>query len=531
MKRPLVESIPNFSEGRRPEVVEAIVNAMKQAAPVHILDTSSDADHHRTVVTYVGTPDAMERAAFAAIKTAAELIDMTQHSGEHPRLGASDVVPFVPIRDVTMDDCVAIARRLGQRVGEELGIPVYLYEAAATRPDRENLANLRGAAFQYEQLKEVIATDPNRMPDFGPAELGTAGATVIGARHPLVAYNVYLGTGDVEIAKKIARVIRHSTGGLRYIKAAGFLVEGQAQVSMNLTNFHKTPIHEVVEMIRREAARYGVAVTYSELIGLAPQEFFVEAARWYLQLDRFEPDQILEYRIQRAEAEVSALAAEEPPIPDEATQHLPALEGPVTPARFASAVAEGTATPGGGAVAALAGSLSAALAEMVARLTVGKKSYAGAEQTMNAIAAAGADLRERLLTAIDDDIEAFDAVMEAYRLPKDDPERADAIQQSLIHAADIPLSVARLALEAMLLAEKVASQGNVNAASDAAVAALMGLAAVEGAALNVRVNAASLDDANLAGRYRNDIAAIVERARAARDTAVAAAESRAGVSP
>ncbi|NLX09407.1 MAG: glutamate formimidoyltransferase [Chloroflexi bacterium] len=530
MSRPLVECVPNFSEGRRPDVIEAIVRAMQQAAPIRLLDWSSDPDHNRSVVTFVGTPEDVERAAFAGIKTAAGLIDMAQHTGEHPRLGAADVVPFVPIRDVTMDDCVAIAQRLGQRVGQELDIPVFLYESAATRPDRENLAKLRSSKFQYEQLREVIGTDPDRMPDFGPAELGTAGATIIGARAPLVAYNVYLNTGDVEVATRIAKAIRFSNGGLRFVKASGFLVEGQAQVSINLTDYRRTPVYQVFEMIRREALRYGVTITHSELIGLAPQDFFVETARWYLQLDKFQPDQLLEYRIQMAEAEPSPLAQEEPPVPDEATQRVPAIEPPpATPSQFAAAVADGTATPGGGAVAALAGGLSAALAEMVARLTAGKKAYAEVEETMQAIAAAAGDLRRQLLGAIEDDIAAFSAVMSAYRLPKDDEARPAAIQASMAHAADVPLSVARLALDAMRLAEKAATQGNKNAASDAAVAGLMGLAAVEGAALNVRVNAASLDDPALAARYRQDISAIVEQARTVRDRIVAAAEERSGI--
>ncbi len=531
-KRPLVECIPNFSEGRRPEVIEAIIRAMQQAAAIHVLDTSSDADHNRTVVTFVGDIEAVERAAFAGIQTAAALIDLNQHTGEHPRLGAADVVPFVPIRDVTMDDCVAIAHRLGQRVGSELGIPVYLYEAAATHPSREDLARLRSTKFQYEQLREVIGIDPERMPDYGPAELGPAGATVIGARPALVAFNVYLNTADVEIATKIARAVRNSSGGLRYVKAAGFLVEGRAQVSMNLTDFHKTPVHRVVELIRREAARYGVAVVSSELVGLAPQAFFIDAAQWYLQLDGFKPDQILEYRVQQAEAEPSPLDEEEPPIPEEATQKVPAVAPPsISPAAFVEAVAEGTPTPGGGAVAALAGALSAALAEMVARLTAGKKRYAEVEETMHAVAAAAQDLRTKLLAAVDEDIAAFDAVMAAYRLDKDDPERPAAIQAAMIGAADVPLNVARMALEAMRLADQVARLGSHTAASDTAVATLMGLAAVEGAVLNVRVNAASLDDPALAARYRSDAAAIVSQARALRESAVATAEERAGIAP
>ncbi|MBN1679207.1 MAG: glutamate formimidoyltransferase [Anaerolineae bacterium] len=530
MKRPLVECIPNFSEGQRPDVIEAIVAAIRQAAAIHVLDTSSDPDHNRTVITFVGAPEAVERAAFAGIKTAADHIDMTVHTGEHPRLGAADVVPFVPIRDVTMGECADIARRLGQRVGDELGIPVYLYEAAATRPDRENLAKLRSSTFQYEQLAEVIETDPERMPDFGPAVMGTAGASVIGARPPLVAFNVYLGTNNVEIASKIARAVRHSSGGLRFVKAAGFLVEGQAQVSMNLTNYQKTPVFRVVELIRREAERYGVSITHTELIGLAPQAFFVDAARWYLQIDQFEPDQLLEYRIQQAEAEPSPLAEEEPPVPDEAARPVPVIKQPYDiPAAFAGAVAAAEPTPGGGAVAALAGALSAALAEMVAQLTTGKKKYADVEEIMQAVAAGAADLRRKLLHAIEEDIQAFDAVMAAYRLPKEQPGRPEVIQDSLVYAADIPLNVARLALNAMELAEQVAKHGNKNAASDAGVAALMGLAAVEGAAFNVLVNTASFDDADLTDRYKNDITALVARARELRDSVVAAAEERTGI--
>jgi glutamate formiminotransferase len=234
MPNPLIECIPNFSEARRPEVIDQIAAAITSVEDVRLLNRSSDLDHNRTVLTFAGPPFAVEEAAFRAIQTAAELIDMEDHTGEHPRLGATDVVPFVPLSDVTMDDCVAMAKRLGERVGNELSIPVYLYEAAAARPERANLENLRKG--QYEGLKSEIGSDPDRVPDYGPSELGTAGATVIGARNPLIAFNVYLTTADVDIAKKIARAIRHSSGGLRYVKALGLLVEGHAQVSLNLTN-------------------------------------------------------------------------------------------------------------------------------------------------------------------------------------------------------------------------------------------------------------------------------------------------------
>lgn len=293
----LVECVPNFSEGRRKEVIEAIVQAIAEGGKVWILDVESDEDHNRSVVTFVGEPEAVEEAAFRGIKKAAELIDMDQHRGQHPRIGAADVVPFVPLKGVTMEECVAMARRLGERVGSELGISVYLYGEAATRPERQDLSYIRRG--EYEGLKEAIATDPDRAPDFGPKALGKAGATVIGARPPLIAFNVYLGTDDVRIAREIAKAVRHSSGGLRYVKALGLLVKGKAQVSMNLTDYRQTPIHRVMEMIRREAARYGVNVVSSEVVGLIPEDALLDAAIYYLQLEGFSKEQILERKLER----------------------------------------------------------------------------------------------------------------------------------------------------------------------------------------------------------------------------------------
>jgi len=293
--RKIVECVPNFSEGRRKEVIDQIAEAIASVPGAHVLDVQSDADHNRTVMTFAGEPEAVEEAAFRGIEEAAELIDMNLHRGEHPRMGAADVVPFVPIKNVTMEDCVAIAQRLGERVGRKLDIPVYLYEKAATRPERRNLAEVRRG--EYEGIKAEIATRPEREPDFGPRHVGKAGATAIGARPPLIAFNVYLNTDDVEVAKAIARAVRHSSGGLRYVKALGLLVKGQAQVSMNLTDYRQTPVHRVVEMIRREAGRYGVSVVESELIGLIPNEALVKAAEFYLQLGGFSSHQILENRL------------------------------------------------------------------------------------------------------------------------------------------------------------------------------------------------------------------------------------------
>ena len=295
----IVECIPNFSEGRRQDVIEQIVAVMEQVSGVQVLDIQSDLDHNRSVVTLVGEAGAVAEAAFQAVAQAAKLIDMNHHRGGHPRMGATDVVPFVPVRGISMAECVELAHGLGRRIGEELGIPVYFYEEAATRPERHNLADVRRG--EYEQMKEVIATDPDRAPDFGPAVMGSAGATAVAARPPLIALNVYLNTDDPAPAKAIARAVRHSSGGLRFVKALGLTVEGQAQVSMNLTDYRRTPIHRVLEMIRSEAARHGLMVTHSEVVGLLPAEALVDAARFYLQLADFPPEQILENRLIESE--------------------------------------------------------------------------------------------------------------------------------------------------------------------------------------------------------------------------------------
>lgn len=291
----LVECVPNFSEGRRQEVIDAIVAAIAVHAGVRVLDVQSDADHNRTVVTFVGAPETVLQAAFDGAARAAELIDLNQHRGEHPRMGATDVIPFIPISGVSMDDCVALAQRLGERIGAELAIPVYLYAKAATRPERESLPAVRKGEF--EGIRELIGSDPSRAPDFGPKVMGSAGATAVGARPFLIAFNVYLNTAEVEIAKKIAKTLRFSSGGLRYVQAMGILVDGQAQVSMNLTDFRQTAMHTALEMVRREAARYGAAIVRSELVGMLPQQALLDVACWYLQLDGFTGDQVLENRL------------------------------------------------------------------------------------------------------------------------------------------------------------------------------------------------------------------------------------------
>jgi len=459
---PLIECVPNFSEGRRTEVIATIVGAMRAVPEVRVLDVESDGDHNRSVVTLIGPPAAIQEAAFQGIKMAAQVIDLDTHRGEHPRLGATDVVPFIPIHGVQMQECIALARDLGRRVGEELGIPVYLYERAALRPERENLEDVRRG--EYEQLKQEIGHNPARDPDFGPCKLGKAGATIIGARSYLIAFNAYLNTDDIAIARNIARAVRHSNGGYHYLKAMGILVGGQAQVSMNFTNSHATPLHRVIETVRSEAARYGAAITHTELVGLAPQEALLDAACWYLQLDGFEADR------QLLENKLAALGEE-------------------APWGFVEAVAANSPTPGGGAVAALAGALASALTSMVGRLTVGKSRYTNVWSEMEAAVLRSEQLRATLTGRIAEDSAAFDAVMLAYKLPKDTPARESALRAALTRAAEVPLATARDAFQVMELAAAVAEKGNQNAISDAATSAWMAMAAIQSAVWNVRLNA------------------------------------------
>ena len=482
----IVECVPNFSDGRNPQVYNGIADQIRSVRGATILNVSPDPDHNRTVITFVGEPTAVAEAAFRAIDFAAQHINLDEHTGEHPRLGATDVVPFIPVRDVSMADCVALAQQLGQRVGQELGIAVYLYEEAATRPERQRLSNIRKG--EYELWKEEIGTNPTRQPDFGPAEPKTWGATVIGARPFLIAYNIYLNSPDVDIADKIARSIRFIGGGLRFVQAKGFLVEGQAQVSMNLTNFEKTPIFRVQELVRREAAHYGLTITKAELIGISPQKALMDSAKWYLQLGDLEDNQILEYQM---------------------TEALAGQESDTTPYAFIEAVASKDPTPGGGSVAALAGALAASLAQMVAGLTIGRKKYADVSDQAQAISDQADGLRQQLTAAIAEDAAAYNQVMAAFRNKEISPaEREAAIETATIGAGEVPLQVARLSLEVARLGVAIAEIGNANAVTDGAAGVLMARTAVQVAALNVKTNAVGLQDQTLAQTWRQELATL-----------------------
>ncbi len=512
MPNQIVECIPNFSEARRPDVVEAILQAIKAVDGVRILDRHSDLDHNRTVVTLVGPPPAVEEAAYQAIAAASELIDLDNHHGEHPRIGATDVVPFVPISGLSMVECVEMARRLGKRVGETLKIPVYLYEEAATRPERVNLENIRRG--QYETLKKEIATNPARKPDFGPAKVTGAGATVIGARQPLIAFNVYLTTEDVSIANKIARAIRHSSGGLRFVKSMGVLVDGRAQVSMNLTNFRRTSMPRVVEMIRREAARHGVMIHHSELVGLIPNEALVDSSVWYMQMDQFDPEQILESRLFGAEAQKPSAA-------------------PPAEADFLGDLASGEPTPGGGSAAAYGAAMGAALVAMVGRLTVGKKKYADVQSEMWTLIETADELRKEMKEAVSKDADAFNAYMKARRLPRDTEEqkadRIRAINAASINAAEVPLQVARSAVAIMRLALTAAKLGNINAISDAGTASAFCAAALNGAGLNVKINLLGLEKETDPARMLNELKGLERQASKYQDDLRSTLKDRGGL--
>ena len=375
MSTTLVECVPNFSEGRDKAKVDAIIEAMKVDG-VYLLDREMDAEHNRCVITLVGDRNAIAEAAIRGVGRAGELIDLTKHQGAHPRMGAADVVPFIPIEGVTLEDCVAIARHVGQEIWKRYKIPVYLYEAAAARPERQNLENIRRG--QFEGIRADIATNPDRLPDFGEAAVHpTAGATVVGARKFLIAYNVFLNTADVEIAKKVAKAVRQSSGGFRFVKGAGFLVRGLAQVSMNLTDFEQTPIARVFEFVKREAARYGVEPASSEIVGLIPKKALEEAAEWFLQVENFDSSLILENRLAAVMGGKMAVGG---------------LRAGAEP--FIEQLAAPTAVPGGGSAAAAAGAMAAALGHMVASLSRGKKSYLQYERELSeAIARTGRGLR------------------------------------------------------------------------------------------------------------------------------------------
>jgi glutamate formiminotransferase len=487
----LVECVPNFSEGRDKSRVDAIIEAMKTDG-VYLLDREMDADHNRCVITLVGDPVNVAEAAIKGVGKAAELIDLTKHTGAHPRLGAADVIPFIPIEGVTLEDCIAIARRVGEEIWKRYKIPVYLYEAAAQKPERQNLENVRRG--QFEGIREEVKANPARKPDFGEAALHpTAGATIVGARKFLVAYNVYLNTPDVEIAKKIGKAVRFSNGGLRYVKGMGVPVRGLAQVSMNLTDTDQTPIARVFEYVKREAARYGVMPLSSEIVGLIPKKALEDAAEWFLQVENFDSSLILENRLAAVMSGKMAIGG---------------IRAGVEP--FIEQLAAPTAAPGGGCASAATAAMAAALGSMVAGMSRGKKAYVQYERQLSDALARLAELREQCKASIDADADSFNEVMTAFKKAKDHPEAQSEIEAATKKATLVPLTVAERAREIRQIVESLRPITNPKMASDLSVGASLARAAIEGALANVEINLGDIKDDAFLADVKKRIAALSE---------------------
>jgi glutamate formiminotransferase/formiminotetrahydrofolate cyclodeaminase len=496
---PLVECVPNFSEGRDLAVLDALREALTSVPGVRLLDVQADASHHRSVFTFVAPPDAAVEAAFRAVRLARERIDLRVHKGEHPRMGAADVVPFIPLEGATMEDCVALAKKLGERIGRELEIPVFLYERAASRPERTNLADVRKGEF--EGLRDLIGKDPAKQPDFGPERIHpSAGAVAVGARPFLVAYNVYLASGDPALAKTIAKQVREAGGGLKAVKALGMLVGGEAQVSMNLVDIDVTPPHVAFEAVAAAARQAGSAATWSEVVGMVPERCVQGAAQQHLKLREPVAAHVLEAKVR-------------------------GTAGP-TLSDWMDAVASSSPAPGGGTVSAVAGAMAGALAAMVGRLTVGRKKFVAVDAEFRALVDRAEALRVRLMRLGDEDAAAFNAVSAAYALPKEpEPPRKAAIQRALIGAAKVPLETLRSARDVAALAARAAEAGNKNAVSDAGVAALLAGAAAQGAAYNVRINISGMPDPAEAAPLAAEASGLLEEARRHAERAAAAVEA------
>ena len=545
----LIECVPNFSEGRDMDIISSITGQIETVEGVKLLDVDPGAATNRTVVTFVGTPDEVIEAAFRAIARAAELIDMSKHHGEHPRMGATDVCPLVPVSNISMEETAEYARRLGERVGKELGIPIYLYESAASRPERKNLATVRSG--EYEGLKKKLA-DPVWAPDFGPAQFNArSGATAVGARDFLIAYNVNLNTTSTRRANSVAfdvreqgrvkregnpvtgKVVRDENGEAvripgecKAVKGIGWFIEeyGIAQISMNLTDINVTPLHEAFEACRRSANRRGLRVTGSELVGLVPLNVMLKTGKYFLtqqershgitereiihiavkslgldELGPFDPDKkIIEYVLRDTDKEKLVDLS---------------LTG------FADKTASESVTPGGGSVSAYLGALGASLGTMVANLSSHKRGWDDRWEEFSNWAVKGQQLKDELLRLVDADTDAFNTIIEAVRMPKKTDEekaaRKEAMDAATRLAINVPLEVMRTAADCMPLLEAMARDGNPNSASDAGVGALAARAAVRGAGMNVRINLSGVDDAEFKQRCVTEADALEAQAEQA----------------
>ncbi len=536
----LVECVPNFSEGRDKAVIGAITDEIASVPDVMLLDIDPGIDTNRTVVTFIGPPDQVKIAAFNAIKKASELIDMSKHKGAHSRIGATDVCPFIPVSGVTMEECVQLAEELGEKVWEELHIPVYLYEEAAKLPERKNLSYIRKG--EYEGLEERFK-EPSWSPDFGkPFFNARSGATVIGAREFLIAYNVNLNTKNRKLASEIAMNIREAgrakrdengkilkddagntikiPGNLKCLKAVGWYIEeyGQCQVSINLTSYRTTPPHIAFEEVRKEAEKLGVIVTGSELIGLIPKEAMIMAGRYFLEKQGVCPG-IPEEEVIKIAVKSMGLDQLSPFSPEKKIIEYRVLKGKtitdLTVNKFIDELSSSSPAPGGGSAASLCGAISAALSSMVANLTFGKKGYEEKWPEMKQLSIESQELKDSFLEGVYKDTEVFNQVMEAMALPKKTEDekniRNSALEEATKKATLIPVSILKYSLRALELAKKAALEGNINSISDAGVAALTAYAASEGAYYNIKINLKSIRDTDFSDKIEKEVNQILNK--------------------
>jgi glutamate formiminotransferase / formiminotetrahydrofolate cyclodeaminase len=535
----IVECVPNFSEGKDKAIINAITAAIRSVEDVKVLNVDAGADFNRTVYTFVGSPDDVLEAAFQAAKVGTALIDMRKHKGEHARMGALDVMPFIPIKGVSDDDCISLSKQFGKRMADELNIPVFLYAKSASKPDREKLPQIRKG--EYEALEEKFK-DPSFIPDFGKPEfVPKSGATATGCRDILLAYNINLDTGDKNVASKIAGVMRTSgtvkkdkngekiigpdgkaertPGKFKGVQAGGMMYdENTAQVSMNLLNYREVNLHDVYEAVKEEAEQYDVAVTGSEIVGLVPMDSLIIAGRFYakkLRENYTDEDDLVSLAINHLGlSDLYEFNADEKII-----EYMIEEKGALahsTVSCFLSELASSSPAPGGGSVAALSGALAAALDSMVCQLTIGKKKYEHVQEDISQLDQQLRTLQKRLIELIDDDTNAFNDVMAAFKMPKETEEqkkkRSESIQNGYRKAAEIPMETARIAKKVLHYSIDVAKKGNTNSITDAGVAGLLGYAAVHAASLNVRINLGSIKDERFVKKISKELMILCDEA-------------------
>jgi len=495
----IVECVPNFSEGRRKEVIDALAEAIKSVEGVRLLDVEYDYDHNRSVFTFIGEPQKVKEAALRAAELAVEKIDLTKHQGAHPRMGAVDVVPFIPLHGTTIGECIELSKQFAEEFSKKCNVPVYLYAKSATRPDRVDLPNIREGEF--EGLRELIGTDPTKDPDYGPKKIHpTAGCTATGARNFLIAFNCNLNTTDVRVAKACADAVRATTGGFVYVQGIGLEIpeKGMVQVSMNLTHPKRTKIHQVLEVVRNEARRFGATVVETEIVGMIPLFAILDAFRYYVQPEKLDESMILD---------LYYLGGAEDPKKKSFTE-MSLIE-------FGNQVRRARATPGGGSVAAAMGSLGAALVCMVTGLSLSGRKFAAIKEEMLSHRHACENDRGVLMGLVEEDSAAFDEVMKAFKMPEDTPEqkkeKEEVLEEATKHAAEVPLKTMRHSLNALEHARIAAEKGNINAITDAGVAAHALMAAIEGAALNVRINLGNIKDKKFVEKISSEVESIISR--------------------